>query len=99
MLIPNNQSRREWVDVFTVNKVHQKTMGLFSGDPRDREEANKTQPAWKPIAVSAEHQDIGTGTFMRLGSCYCFVLEQLLNHIINVRKVAYFPVLHFQTCR
>lgn len=80
-----------------VNKVHQKTMGIFSGDPRDTEEADKTKSAWKPITVSAEYQEIGTGISMPLGSYCYFVLEQLLNHIINEKRVAYFSVLHFLT--
>lgn len=51
-----------------VNKVHQETMGTVSGDPRDREEAKETKSAWKPMTVSAESQEIGTGTFARRGS-------------------------------
>lgn len=82
-----------------VNKVHQKTMGIFSGDPRHREEADKTKSAWKPITVSAEYQEIGAGTVTRLGTYCYFVLEQLLNHIINERSGAYFSVLRFLTCR
>lgn len=75
--------------VFRVNKAHQKAMGDSLGTQRLR--GSKCSPAsWKPVAVSAEHQHVGTGP--RPGSCSCFVSERLLDRISSARTGACFPV-------